>query len=270
MFLYKYMSAEKFERMITNETIRFTPPSEFNDPFEFLPHIDGFENEHNTDMLIEESLCREMENTYKKFNEIGINLKNFSTMRDIYKPIMAKMIKDYLLNMQNVFQSLCSKLGVLCLSSEKDNILMWSHYADSHKGVVVIFDTTNNFFKKIPGPLGEIRAVTYSDIRPKVNIESAFNHELFYVKASAWSYEKEYRLIYPLIPNFDCEWVDMKKGICKIPLSIVNGIIFGAKCPPKTKAALLDKLKTTGKLDGINIYYAALNGSTYAIDIYSK
>lgn len=36
MELYKYMPAENFEKYIINgPTIRFTPPLDFNDPFEF-------------------------------------------------------------------------------------------------------------------------------------------------------------------------------------------------------------------------------------------
>ena len=38
-----------------------------------------------------------------------------------------------------------SQRGVACFTTELNNILMWSHYADGHKGFCLEFDT--NFFK---------------------------------------------------------------------------------------------------------------------------
>jgi|SRR5580658_5344823 hypothetical protein len=36
--------------------------------------------------------------------------------------------------------------GVLCLSEAPANLLMWAHYADSHRGFVVEFDPASPFF----------------------------------------------------------------------------------------------------------------------------
>jgi hypothetical protein len=32
-------------------------------------------------------------------------------------------------------ETVTSKVGVMCISEVPDDILMWSHYADCHKGV---------------------------------------------------------------------------------------------------------------------------------------
>ena len=46
MELYKYMPDKSFEKYIINgPTIRFTPPWDFNDPFEFYPAISGYRDE---------------------------------------------------------------------------------------------------------------------------------------------------------------------------------------------------------------------------------
>jgi hypothetical protein len=33
-----------------------------------------------------------------------------------------------------------SSVGIYCVSTNYDDVLMWSHYADSHKGICLEFD----------------------------------------------------------------------------------------------------------------------------------
>jgi len=47
----------------------------------------------------------------------------------------------YLRNtIQQYANSVASTIGVSCFSQEEDNLLMWSHYADKHKGLCLKFD----------------------------------------------------------------------------------------------------------------------------------
>lgn len=46
--------------------------------------------------------------------------------------------------------TLGSKYGILCLAEAPDNLLMWAHYADCHRGFVVQFDDTHPFFQSNP------------------------------------------------------------------------------------------------------------------------
>ena len=39
-----------------------------------------------------------------------------------------------------------SQFGALCLCENADNILLWTHYADNHRGFVIDFNTENTFF----------------------------------------------------------------------------------------------------------------------------
>ena len=48
------------------------------------------------------------------------------------------LIQEYLIN----------NIGIFSLSKVPDNILMWSHYADSHKGIVLEFDSNHAYFNK--------------------------------------------------------------------------------------------------------------------------
>ena len=57
---------------------------------------------------------------------------------------------------------LADKLGILCLSERRDDILMWSHYASSHCGVCLEFDTKRMPFEKAG-------AVNYCEKYPVLN-----------------------------------------------------------------------------------------------------
>lgn len=118
------------------------------------------------------------------------------------------------------------RVGVVCLSESKDNLLMWSHYANEHKGCVLGFtvapqDSRHNiynsfrFFENYTGEScssfdGNFYPVAYrkqqrykNDILEcaagdGVDNERIFIQEVFQVKSDEWMYEKEHRAILPL------------------------------------------------------------------------
>ena len=45
-------------------------------------------------------------------------------------------------------QRRCDQLGVLSLSARSDSSVMWSHYADSHRGFLIGFSTEHEFFPR--------------------------------------------------------------------------------------------------------------------------
>ena len=54
-------------------------------------------------------------------------------------------------------QSNVDASGVLCLSECHDDILMWSHYGDSHRGICLEFKATNTAL------FGEAQRVKYAE-----------------------------------------------------------------------------------------------------------
>lgn len=102
--------------------------------------------------------------------------------------------------------------NILSLSEEKNNLLMWSHYCDSHTGFVVGV---------------KVRAVDSEDIK-EINYTDTLNTELGNAKdilsrkLNLWEYEKEHRIF-------------TKKKHVKV--EIVE-LIFGVKTSSKDKGLL--------------------------------
>lgn len=109
------------------------------------------------------------------------------------------------------------KYGVLSLTRQPLNALMWSHYGDSHKGVVLGFDSDLAGFSNpnknvIPSQYGEM---IYSATKPHKDLpivneqelmsigdglkfdSNAFNlvKRAFLYKSIEWAYEEEVRVI---------------------------------------------------------------------------
>jgi hypothetical protein len=101
------------------------------------------------------------------------------------------------------------QLGILCLSKVRDSILMWSHYADNHRGFVAGFDLDHSFFRKsadyidptyrvkmpFPEPgFGTLREVVYSNQRRPIELGEGVPWDAFFTKSTPWRYEKELRI----------------------------------------------------------------------------
>ena len=91
-------------------------------------------------------------------------------------------------------------MGVMSFTETPDNLPMWSHYADEHRGFVIEFDATHDFFR-------ELKQVKYRDNRDEV--AGGFfgaGENTFLQKSIDWSYEREWRIFDSLICH-DC-WFD--------------------------------------------------------------
>lgn len=168
--LYKY--TPHLESFIKNPMLRCTPAHELNDPFELQPN----------------------ENTVTNFFESYSGSLGFD-------------------NAERHLEISNNDSGVISLSETKSNVLMWSHYASEHKGGVIEFtldveyDSRQEMVQR--GFINSIADNQYGFDRVKYRIErepesDLFKNEgfdlyqnirkhLFFTKAEAWSYEKEYR-----------------------------------------------------------------------------
>ncbi len=136
--------------------------------------------------------------------------------------------------------ALSEKHGLLCFAKSWYNPVLWSHYADNHRGICLGFDL----------PDGLPRQVSYVNSRfnwPST-IDESFMVQLLFTKFSHWSYEDEYRLYTTLE---DCD-----AGLYYANFSdtlILKQVIVGA-ASSVTRAQLTDALGNLA--DGVEVYKA--------------
>jgi hypothetical protein len=147
---------------------------------------------------------------------------------------------------------MCQRAGVLSLSSINDDILMWAHYANCHRGLCIEYSrATDNILGR------EAKVVRYHQTRPSVtpddlnrNLQAGLE-TLLLVKSEHWQYEMEWRVIH-------------HKGGEAHPLDApVVSIIFGMKMPEADRVAIAECLKGRG----IRFQKAVERPYKFAIDI---
>ena len=86
-----------------------------------------------------------------------------------------------------------ASIGVLCLSTSYEDLLMWSHYSANHTGICIGFDSDHE-------PFSTARPVHYQEGRARVttlNVSSTEElvEKVLFVKSNHWKYEAEWRSI---------------------------------------------------------------------------
>jgi hypothetical protein len=125
-----------------------------------------------------------------------------STKYGDYKtdPDVDRYLKEYVAeDIKRVFDGEMEQKGVFSLSKTWKSPLMWSHYADEHRGICLEYDTTQIPHPDIaPVDYRSPRSVKVSDlIEWKINASSEAERRVhntyFFAKSPQWRYEKEWR-----------------------------------------------------------------------------
>lgn len=92
--------------------------------------------------------------------------------------------------LQQTKRQLSKTKGLLCFSKTWNNPVLWSHYAESHRGLCLGFEVPRDFVK-------EVRYVDERPAPPDVP-DLKFMEEVLFSKFVHWHYEQEYRAFVPL------------------------------------------------------------------------
>lgn len=92
-----------------------------------------------------------------------------------------------------------------CLSKNENDFLMWSHYADSHQGMIIEFSLKESPFKE-----NTPRAINYDSSRTNLGLDKIQNEKIMdficnglLAKHKRWKYEREYRFLYDIQAHKD-------------------------------------------------------------------
>lgn len=195
-------------------------PTSFNDPYDCAMSLDMKSyHKRNSDF---HSIVRDVMLGKKDKSEILMD-----------KP----PIPGWAMNVANEeFKAEQRKYGVCCFSETNLSILMWSHYADNHKGVCIEFEFPEDSLEK-----SELSKVNYSNEFPKFKFDDYRGlskedvqkniRQLITVKAKDWEYEKEWRLIH-----------DEKNTLYPKKLNI-KSVLLGVRGDQNVKYEIIDLLK---------------------------
>jgi hypothetical protein len=156
--------------------------------------------------------------------------------------------------------------GVACFSKSCDNILMWAHYADNHRGYCIGLDAEvlkQELGKdtRFTSDCEELRDVVYVDEIPRfrptmADIEGGFI-EPYYYKFRDWKYEQEIRLV---CKNGANQWV-------ALPADCISEVIIGARMDIECAKVLEGFVGASHPSP--ELYVAKKLDHTYSLDFYN-
>ena len=271
MKLFKYLHPSRID-VVENLNIRFTQAIDFNDPFDFSPMYGIFSKE---DL---ESFADVLDDNGHKTGQKLITPEVWNQALSATSKGYAALHKRYS-NMEGTYSidnnemarlQLSLTYGVLSLCERHDNLLMWAHYADYHRGFVVEFDTRNVFFgsldgKTEPSTLGKVE---YSDVRPHLSYSTIGRPEALLRKSEAWSYEKEWGLIKSLV-DADTR-IDRQDDpeIClfRFPTGAVSAIYTGAKMRLEDYYRLTKIPSEQKGMTHVRLHHMQLSGEEFQLE----
>ena len=193
LILYKFRNFENRDRIreiFVEQKVWFAPYTSFNDPFEFRFNcsFDATNEEkirYFTEILSRHHANEPKDRIAKEARSIVLDKNKLCTFEDRMKNIKHPNEK-YM------------ELGIFSLSQNKENILLWSHYTNSHRGLCIEFKAIESNYAQREF-LGKALEVKYPEDNkiPTFNVYKDDRHDIsnLLIKANYWEYEGEYRII---------------------------------------------------------------------------
>lgn len=246
---FKYTSLDTARRVIESKRFRWSAPTLFNDPFD---HQLGFVLQESSEALASELYESVRRLIYGDTAPAGVATTTFSALamqlrarregipQDVVLGGMQQAAFESAQNLQGLLAELNATLReqlcrsrVFCVTEAPDNVVMWSHYADEHRGVVFELGCID----ELDNVLLAAKAVRYTD--RFLTFPSAATYakhltgeepldllplvwEIAYTKHTDWAYEREWRVHVP---------VDAPEGysLFREPVSVFRRAILGCR-----------------------------------------
>ena len=229
-YFYKHIALDEKNLVLgvfDNTQLKYNYADNFNDPYDALFH---FELE-NLDNLTKEQ--------FEDITDKPITKADWTLGKKI---IIRKFEESYRPIMKSEVTKLRKKIPITCFNSNPLNILMWSHYADHHKGIMLEFKILKDFSGKLlPIPVNYLNVfpIIKMSFPALMEISSSTNASIDFEliekallrKSNCWEYEKEYRV-------FGAEKDSLLIGYDPL---ILSSVIIGTKFKSTNKFTLLNK-----------------------------
>jgi len=249
-----------------------------NKIYRFVSLSDKHANE-NEKMLDDRKLSNLKNNQiwlskHKTFND-PFDTKSFIASTSEYAPVEQVKFKDNI--------RMACNIG--CFTDEiEENIPMWAHYANQHKGFCIEYEVIN---KELIYPVyytdSRIETVIFEDLVKELLYKKIYSDDTesekrlkrmqsiinisFCIKHESWKYENEYRLFYNEFTKYISKIEENKNGVLvkleDVGLKI-KSIYTGLNCNGHDKR----KFKTICKNLNIDMYEAKIKENSTSYSLY--
>ena len=227
--LYKYQPFDHYALInLIKRQFYFSKPENFNDPYDCDPPFE-ITKAHRTEKNITA--------LYDRVRNWSVDKSSFDKTYLRKEKPNKRFERDYLDSTNPIKRQIHDKVGATCFSEKVDDILLWSHYGDKHKGFCLEFDA------RIPIMEGQQETKLYKVTYPKSNSYRRLNildilykpdvlEVLLTTKSYHWHYEKEWRIF--------CNTGGDK--LFRFNSKALTGVYFGYKMSQEDKDVIISVL----------------------------
>jgi Protein of unknown function (DUF2971) len=243
-----------------------------NDALEFRPIIKGVADRAYLEKVIEARFralypgrLEQIEQMLPREEAEGLIKESISKTAELAEMNLQKSIGI-------IYEVSDNNFGILSLSEDPNNLLMWAHYADGGQGFLIEFDPTHSWFW---GKIGErddfrhLRHVTYAPSRTEVHLLEITGQDYLYTKGKEWEYEKEWRIIRNFSDAASKIGPDDKGKdvlLFAIPPDCVRGIVAGYRARAESVGRIQNVVAANPQLNHV-VFSDALLKETGSIEI---
>ena len=222
-YKYRSLSADSIQYtldIIENCRLYWPSPLDFNDPFDCSPA-----HEYRG------TLKQKIASANRSAEILGMG-KSRKERRQMRMKALKRKPSEITDIMKQSSRNLMANISVCSLSKVHNNILMWSHYADSHSGICVGFEPSEAAIDFLCA-----FEVIYMEKRPLINLiekikgEDALN-DILLTKSKLWEYESEWRMIDQ----------QKEKGTRLFPSKPLKEIYLGCRISSQNKSNVLNSV----------------------------
>lgn len=261
MNLYKYMNEDRIKNILIDNKIRFTQPKYFNDPFDVNPSINAKTIENILRKIGLEDL-NGLEEVFQS-SELGDYALSSDEVKGLGNAVAKKFASIKEGEISSIYKNeaylklINENIGVLSLTTKSDNLLMWAHYANEHKGFVIEFDTNFNPFNN-----KELK-VDYKKKRPIEKIGRENTNRVFLTKSVDWKYEDEYRIIKKLDGY---SHIGNNIHLFNFPKTSIKSIYCGCDMDVNKKKEILSIIEKDEDLNHLKVFDSSISNKYYELE----
>jgi hypothetical protein len=286
--LFKYTTADAVSKILGNQTLQWSSPIAFNDPFDMKNYffVDFSWSDLKRDLFqkIHGMIQSPDAPVFDADNELVPTLEWMRTNLRGYPKGHIDMCLEG--GMSEAFE-LCEKVveeerkywleeiemvRILCLAETPDNLLMWSHYAEQHAGVVLEFDTKViedssssqaikvRYADVVPTPFTYQQYLDYLLGKRAFPDVSDYTRAVACSKSTDWSYEREWRFL-----RYDDHPVRGRYSYVPYPSDALLGVYFGSRIYSGKRESIISLLD--GKYARGRIYKMREKAGRYELEI---
>jgi hypothetical protein len=241
LYHYDEFNPLYLEDLLTRQRVHCSDPANLNDPWDCRPWFDP------TNLDRPEVLERFIDWVFSFGPTSPISEEDVRAMQR-----RLRIDKNYRLGIFESFSRrfidlIPGRWRLYCLTPYPDSTLMWSHYADNHKGICLEYLTASPL-------IGAAQEVKYLSLYPEwapYDLMAKREPHVLLTKSLDWEYEREYRIIcmaegvrreindHPLI---------LRDGYLRLPDGALESVIAGCESDYERIGSLVSRCAPQVKL----------------------